>query len=149
MYVLFLPLYISLLSFGGLASLPFWFLNQVNVSPKGLPSSSFSVLGPNLVAYIDATGSGCETIAHIYENGRVTIMFNSFDPSPRIMRLFCNGRVVEHDQSEFNDLLTRMGPDKKVEGARAIILLDVWKVLFSTPQEDMRKLLMPCYKIAS
>lgn len=103
------------------------------MSPKGLPSSSFSVLGPNLVAYIDATGSGCETIAHIYENGRVTIMFNSFDPSPRIMRLFCNGRVVEHDQPEFNDLLTRMGPDKKIEGARAIILLDVWKVCSVLP----------------
>lgn len=69
-------------------------------------------------------------------------MFNSFDPSPRIMRLFCNGRVVEHDQPEFNDLLTRMGPEKKIEGARAIILLDVWKVCSVLPGRYKKKLLM-------
>lgn len=86
------------------------------------------MLGPNSAAYIDATGSGCETIAHIYENGRVTIMFNSFDPSPRIMRLFCKGRVIEWDQPQFNDVLESMGPEKKLAGARAIILLDIWKV---------------------
>lgn len=62
------------------------------------------------------------------------------------MRLFCKGRVVERDQSEFNDLLTRMGPEKRVEGARAIILLDIWKVC-SVPSHDTGKLLMACYKL--
>lgn len=52
--------------------------SHVNLSPKGQPSRSFAVLGPNTVAYVDATGSGCETIAHVYENGRVTVMFCSF-----------------------------------------------------------------------
>lgn len=55
-------------------------------------------------------------------------MFNSFDPSPRIMRLFCKGRVVEWDQPQFSDLMASMGPGKRIEGARAIIVLDVWKV---------------------
>ena len=99
---------------------------HVNLSPKGLPSSSFSVLGPNQCAYVDATGSGSETISHVYENGRVTIMFCSFDASPRIMRFFCTGEVVEWDQPRFPELLEAMGR-KRVEGARAVILLQVWK----------------------
>jgi hypothetical protein len=100
---------------------------HINVSPKGLPSSSFSILSPNQVAYVDATGSGCETISHVYENGRVTIMFCSFEANPRIMRFFCTGRVVEWDQPEFEPMLRRMGM-KNFEGARAVILLDVFKV---------------------
>ncbi len=54
-------------------------------------------------------------------------MFCSFDTSPRIMRFFCKGRVIEWDQPEFELLLKRMG-NKMVEGARAVILLDVFKV---------------------
>lgn len=61
-------------------------------------------------------------------------MFNSFDTSPRIMRLFCKGRVVENGKSEFNDLLKRMGEGKGIVGARAIILLDVWKVCSVLPR---------------
>jgi Pyridoxamine 5'-phosphate oxidase len=99
---------------------------HINVSPKGLPASSLSILSPNQVAYVDANGSGCETISHVYENGRVTIMFCSFEASPRIMRFFCKGRVVEWDQPEFDILLTKMG-SKRVERARAIILLHVFK----------------------
>ncbi|KAL3421553.1 pyridoxamine phosphate oxidase-like protein [Phlyctema vagabunda] len=102
--------------------------SHINISPKGLPSSTFTVLSPTQCAYIDATGSGSETIAHMYENGRCTIMFCSFGPSPRIMRFFCTGRVVEWDTPAFYPLLARMGKHKKVDGARAIILLDVWKV---------------------
>jgi hypothetical protein len=101
---------------------------HVNISPKGLPSSSFSILGPNQAAYVDATGSGSETISHVYENGRVTIMFCSFDTSPRILRFFCKGKVIEWDQLEFESTWKKMGITKPVEGARAIILLDVFKV---------------------
>jgi hypothetical protein len=101
---------------------------HVNISPKGLPSTSFSILGPNQAAYVDATGSGSETISHIYENGRVTIMFCSFDASPRILRFFCKGKVIEWDQPEFGTIGEKMGITKPVEGARAIILLDVFKV---------------------
>ncbi|KAL7276620.1 hypothetical protein RUND412_000386 [Rhizina undulata] len=101
---------------------------HVNVSPKGLPSSSFSILGPNQAAYLDATGSGSETISHIYENGRVTVLFNSFEKSPRILRLFCTGKVVEWDHAEFPVWIEKMGKDKELKGARAVILLDIFKV---------------------
>lgn len=100
---------------------------HINVSPKGLPASTLTVFDPNHAAYIDATGSGAETISHLYENGRATIMFCSFGKTPRIMRWFCTGRVVEYDQPEFESLLARM--DKaKVEGARAVIVLEMFKV---------------------
>ena len=100
---------------------------HVNVSPKGLPSRTFVVFDGNHAAYIDHSGSGAETISHVYENGRVTLMFNSFDSSPRIMRLFCTGRVIEHDQPTFKEMLKRM--DKtEFPGARAVIMLDIFKV---------------------
>jgi hypothetical protein len=100
---------------------------HVNISPKGLPASSFSILSPNLCAYIDATGSGVETISHVHENGRVTIMFCSFSAAPQIMRLFCTARVVEWDEPDFGSWLKRMG-EKKVTAMRAVIILDVFKV---------------------
>jgi hypothetical protein len=100
---------------------------HVNISPKGIPSATLKILSPNSVAYVDATGSGSETIAHIYENGRVTLMFCSFGATPRIMRFFCTGRVVEWDQPEFETLLQEMGKEKVVS-ARAVIVLDVFKV---------------------
>jgi hypothetical protein len=103
---------------------------HINISPKGLPSSSFSILTPNLCAYIDATGSGCETISHVHENGRVTIMFCSFDKAPQIMRLFCTGRVVEFDDPGFGGWIKRMG-EKRVTAMRAVIVLDVFKVRLS------------------
>ncbi|KAL9027960.1 MAG: hypothetical protein Q9196_003599 [Gyalolechia fulgens] len=102
--------------------------SHVNVSPKGLPSSTFTIFTPNSAAYIDATGSGSETVSHVYENGRVTIMFCSFDASPRILRFFCWGRIVEYDdRKRFLELLGRMGKEE-IEGARAVVELRVWKV---------------------
>jgi hypothetical protein len=106
--------------------------DHVNVSPKGHPARSFAILDPNQVAYLDGTGSGCETISHVYENGRVTVMLCSFDASPCIMRLFCRGRVVEKGDREFEELRARMaastGSDVEFTGGRAIILLRVFKV---------------------
>lgn len=114
---------------------------HINISPKGLPTSTFTVFSPTQCGYIDATGSGAETISHIYENGRCTIMFCSFGPSPRIMRLFCTGRVVEWDTAEFESLIGRMGK-KRVDGARAVILLDIFKVQTSCGY-GVPKVLMP------
>jgi hypothetical protein len=103
---------------------------HINISPKGLPSSSFSIFGPNTIAYVDATGSGCETISHIYENRRVTVMLCSFETSPRIMRFFCTGRVVEYDTEEFEELMARIleRGGRRVTEARAVIVLEVFKV---------------------
>ncbi|KAK1980612.1 pyridoxamine phosphate oxidase [Colletotrichum cereale] len=107
-------------------------LPHINVSPKGL-SAHFAVLSPNLVAYIDRTGSGCETIAHSYENGRLTLMFMSFGPSPRILRLFCRSRIVEWDHPEFGSWMKRIVPQgpagrDSYDGARAVVVGDVWEV---------------------
>jgi len=102
---------------------------HVNISPKGLPSSTLTVFSPTTAAYIDFTGSGSETISHIYENGRITIMFCSFGSSPRIMRWFCTGRVVEWDMPEFQTLLGKMSK-KRLDGPRAVIVLDIWKVSY-------------------
>lgn len=99
---------------------------HINLSPKGLPARTLAIFDPNHVGYIDATGSGIETVSHMYENGRATIMFCSFDKSPRIMRWFCKGKVIEWDSPEFDMWLSRM--DKKnIVGARTIILLTVFK----------------------
>ncbi|KAJ5413288.1 hypothetical protein N7465_005593 [Penicillium sp. CMV-2018d] len=103
---------------------------HINLSPKGLLDSSFAVLSPNKVAYVDSTGSGCETICHLRENGRATVMFCSFDKTPRIMRLFCTGSVIEWDEPEFVPYLQAMG-GKSLLGARAVILLDIFKVQIS------------------
>lgn len=112
---------------------------HINVSPKGMLSTTFSILDDTHAAYIDATGSGIETVAHVYENGRLTVMFCSFDARPGILRLFCNARVVEVDSPEFGVYLEKMvgegeGMKKKkkgIDGARAIILLEIWKVEMS------------------
>src|SRR5580704_3594384 len=65
---------------------------HVNLSPKGL--GSVAVLGPNEVAYLDLTGSGAETIAHLRDNGRITLMFCAFDGKPNIVRLYGRGEVL-------------------------------------------------------
>ncbi|KAL4973300.1 DUF1446-domain-containing protein [Aspergillus desertorum] len=100
---------------------------HINLSPKGLPDASFAIIGPNEAAYVDATGSGSETISHLRENGRITVLFCSFDAAPRILRFFCTGSVIEWSDPDFGPYLERMG-EKKLVGARAIIRLDVFKV---------------------
>ena len=74
------------------ASAPLNAEGHVNLSPKG--QDCFRVLSPNRVAYMDLTGSGNETSAHVHENGRLTIMFCAFEGPPNIVRLFGTGRVV-------------------------------------------------------
>ena len=65
---------------------------HVNLSPKGM-AGTFAVVDERTVAYLDLNGSGIETVAHIRENGRVTIMFCAFDGPPKILRLYGTGRV--------------------------------------------------------
>ena len=100
---------------------------HVNVSPKGLPRRTFAVFDGAHAAYVDHSGSGAETVSHLYENGRATVMFCSFGPAPRILRLFCTGRVVEWDEPGFGAALARMGK-ADFAGARAVIFLDIFKV---------------------
>ncbi|KAL7914267.1 pyridoxamine phosphate oxidase family protein [Trichoderma velutinum] len=102
---------------------------HINVSPKGLLDATFHIFDPNHAAYMDSIGTGIETISHIYENNRITLMFCSLDEKPRIMRLFCTGTVVERTDPKFPDLITSMGK-KELPAIRAIIMLDIWKVRF-------------------
>src|SRR6059058_5979870 len=76
---------------------------HVNVSPKGL--DTFRVLGPKEVAYLDLVGSGVETVAHLRENGRITILFCAFGGPPRILRLSGRGRAVEPGDEEWDRLV--------------------------------------------
>src|SRR3954451_4437587 len=66
---------------------------HLNLSPKGL--DTLRILGPRAVAYLDLIGSGIETVAHLRENGRITIMFCAFEGRPSILRLYGRGRAVE------------------------------------------------------
>jgi hypothetical protein len=101
----------------------------VNVSPKG-PIGSFAVLDPHTVCYLDVSGSGTETIAHLRENGRVCVMFCAFDGPPRIVRLHGTGRVLRPGDGEFEDLRTTAGlEDPSIpEARRAIVVVDVARI---------------------
>ena len=96
---------------------------HVNVSPKGL--DTLSVLGPKEVAYLDLTGSGAETIAHLRDNGRITIMFCTFDGAPNIVRVYGRGEAIPVDDPRARDLLPRF-PEHP--GARSIVRVDVERV---------------------
>jgi Pyridoxamine 5'-phosphate oxidase len=109
---------------------------HVNVSPKGY--DTFRVLGPHRVAYLDLTGSGVETIAHIRENDRITLMFCAFSGNPRIARLYGVGRVHELGSPGFETLVPEF---EMLPGARAIIEVDVTRVTtscgYSVPLMDL------------
>ncbi len=76
---------------------------HVNVSPKGY-RDTFAVLDPRTVAYLDLTGSGAETIAHLRQNGRITIMFCSFGSAPKILRIYGTGRAVQPADADWPEL---------------------------------------------
>jgi hypothetical protein len=97
---------------------------HVNVSPKGL-AGSFAVLGPQEVAYLDLTGSGAETIAHLRDDGRICLMFCAFEGPPNIVRLHGRGEVVLPDAPGFDDLAARFADHP---GRRAVIRVDVDRV---------------------
>ena len=93
---------------------------HVNVSPKGL--DTFRITGPNEVAYLDLTGSGAETIAHIRDNGRVTIMFCAFEGPARIVRLYGTGSYIPATDPEFAAAAAPFGDQ---HGARSVITVAV------------------------
>ncbi|KAI1779248.1 hypothetical protein F4818DRAFT_243715 [Hypoxylon cercidicola] len=113
---------------------------HVNVSPKGqvVPHhKSFGVTPERLVEkddkqmfwYMEMTGSGVETIAHLLEpgNGRITIQFNEFQQEPRILRLWGKGRVLEYGTEAFNDLVEKENIEV-LPGVRSIIVVDIHQV---------------------
>lgn len=97
---------------------------HVNVSPKG-GAGTLVVLDPHPVAYLDVTGSGSETVAHLRENGRIVIMLCAFTGPANIVRLHGVGRVVLPGDVEFAALTARFPADR---GARAVIVVEVDRV---------------------
>ncbi|KAG6889546.1 hypothetical protein C0995_016673 [Termitomyces sp. Mi166 len=106
------------------ASAPLTADGLVNISPKGV-EGTFHIVSPRQVWYEDLSGSGIETISHIRENGRITILFNAFEGPPRIARLYGKGSVFEFGTSEYNALLPE---GTRHPGSRAVIILDGFKV---------------------
>ena len=91
---------------------------HVNVSPKGL--DTLRILDDRTVAYLDLTGSGAETVAHLRENGRITLMFCAFDGPPRIVRLQGTGRAVLEGDDDWGTLVASFDPHR---GPRAVIVV--------------------------
>jgi hypothetical protein len=93
---------------------------RINLSPKGL--DSFRVLNANQVAFMNLTGSGNETAAHLAADGRLTIMFCSFAEKPLILRLYGNGRAIHRQEAKWTEFAPLF---PQAPGNRNIILMDV------------------------
>lgn len=96
---------------------------RINLSPKGM--DTFRYLHPQTVAYLDLTGSGNETAAHLRENGRMTIMFCSFSDEPLILRLYGQGNVIRQQDSEWDNFKSHF---PSFPGERQIIVLYIESV---------------------
>lgn len=119
---------------------------HVNMSPKGY-RDTFAILGPRAVAYLDLTGSGAETIAHLRQNGQITIMFCSFERAPKILRLYGTGRVVLPGDPDWPGLAARFGSGHvrcaELGSERAIIAVEVDRICdscgYAVPIMDLRE----------
>src|SRR5437016_9258320 len=98
------------------ATAPLSETGHVNCSPKGM--DTFCVLGPRDVAYLDMTGSGIETVAHLRENGRIVFMFCAFAGPPKIVRLHGTGEVLTPGSPDYAKLRALFSD---YPGARAIV----------------------------
>jgi len=111
---------------------------RINLSPKGI--DSFRVINENLVGYLDLTGSGNETSAHILADGRLTIMFCSFGDKPLILRLYGRGEIVRPDHPDWERWSAGF---RELPGQRQIILLHVESLQtscgFGVPMMDLHE----------
>jgi hypothetical protein len=99
---------------------------HVNISPKGM-HGCLAVLDERRVAYLDYTGSGIETIAHLRENGRITMMFCGFAGPPKVVRLYGTGEPVLPEDPRF-PTLRALFTDMRDHGVRSVIVVDVERV---------------------
>lgn len=105
------------------SSAPLRIDGHINLSPKGL--DCFRVFSPTRVGYMDITGSGNETSAHILENGRITFMFCAFDGPPAILRLYGKGRTVLACDAEWDELAAHFSI---LPATRQIIVAEIFRV---------------------
>lgn len=97
--------------------------SHINLSPKGM--DSLRVLSDGRIGYLDLTGSGNETAAHLWHDGRMTLMWCSFDADPMILRVYGRGRTVRRQDTEWAELRRHFAD---LPGERQIIVLDVESV---------------------
>jgi hypothetical protein len=96
---------------------------RVNVSPRD--AATLRVLAPNTIVYLDRTGSGNETAAHLRLNGRLTLMFCAFEGPPMILRLYGHGRILPRHSPEYSALLASNFDNTEPPGARQMVLMEV------------------------
>jgi Pyridoxamine 5'-phosphate oxidase len=117
---------------------------HVNISPKGY-ADTFAVLGPTAVAYLDLTGSGAETIAHLRQNGQITIMFCSFSHETKVLRLYGRGEVVLPGSGRWDDVASHFprtaDPAAGLTNQRAIIVVHLQRIAdscgYSVPEMSL------------
>lgn len=116
----------------------------VNLSPKGL-TGSFAVVDERTVAYLDFAGSTAETVAHLRENGRITLMWCAFQGPPNIVRIHGRGEPVFRDDPRWEELMAHFPAiDPTLHGLRAVVLVSAelvrdscgYGVPFMTYDED-------------
>lgn len=111
---------------------------HINCSPKGL--DGLRVLGPKKLAYVDLGGSGIETVAHIRENRRITIMLCAFEGPPKIFRFYGKGSTVVPGDPAFDELVSEFPKQATV---RNIVVIDVERIIdscgFGVPEYEYRK----------
>jgi hypothetical protein len=96
---------------------------RVNVSPRD--RAALRILDPNTIVYLDRTGSGNETAAHLLLNDRLTVMFCAFEGTPTILRLYGHGRIVPRPSPEYTTLLAAHFDNTEPPGARQLVLLHI------------------------
>lgn len=100
---------------------------HINISPKG--GQTFGIPNASTFWFMDLTGSGVETTAHLHEpgNGRICIMFMAFEGPPRILRLWGQGKALEFGTAEFDSFVEKEGVKLK-PGSRSVVVVDVEQV---------------------
>ncbi|HEY9703008.1 MAG TPA: pyridoxamine 5'-phosphate oxidase family protein [Allocoleopsis sp.] len=111
---------------------------RVNLSPKGM--DTFRCIDDQTVAYLDLTGSGNETAAHLRVNNRITLMFCSFSEQPLILRIYGTGRVIRHQDQDWQNFHSLFN---SLPGERQIIVIKIQSVQtscgFAVPMYDFKE----------
>lgn len=114
---------------------------RVNVSPRGM--REFRILGDNEICWLDLTGSGAETAAHLQADGRLTIMFCAFEGPPNILRLYGRGEILHRRSAAFAEMLAQEFGNVLPLGGRQIVRLKIDLVKtscgYGVPAYDFRQ----------
>jgi hypothetical protein len=97
--------------------------SRVNVSPR--PTGALRVLDERTIVFLDLTGSGSETAAHLLADGRITLMFCAFEEPPNILRLYGHGTSLVRGSSEYASLLDSEFGSEEPLGGRQIVRIDI------------------------